>query len=73
MSKTLLEVAKSRKRKKKAYSSYTEEEYELALAHIRGDVTFLDVKAAMKYRNLNSVYTLMYNSFKRYYKETNQK
>ena len=72
MGNKLIEKIKLKQnRKKKHYLNYTDEEYDLALAYIRGEVSFLDIKFAMNYNNLNAVYPFLVAAFKRYYKENN--
>ena len=71
MEKTLLEKAKSLPKKQVKRIGINDQEYELGIAFIKGEITLRDIHEVMGFRNVNSVYTLLIHSFKRYYSETN--
>lgn len=72
MGQTLLEKAKSLKPKRKNKNTFGDEEYELGISLIKGEISYRDVQTVMEFKNINSVYGLLIYSFKRYHEETNR-
>jgi len=69
---TLLEKAKNVN--VKGYRlSITDEEYELCLAHIRGEITQTQMQLAIGKKSTAYTYTLLSRAFKRYFFETQTK
>lgn len=72
MEQTLLEKAKSLSPRRKNKNNFGDEEYELGISCIKGEISYRAVQTVMEFKNVNSVYGLLIYSFKRYYKETNR-
>lgn len=66
---TLLQKAKQIKVNKKGDRKLGDEEYELGLAWVKGEVTMRQIQTVMGYKNTNSSYTLIAQTFLRYFAE----
>ena len=62
--KTLLDKAKDLRPKNKVKQDVTEEEYQLAIAWVKGEISLRQIKEVMGYDNVNSSYVFLSHCFK---------